>query len=302
MGGAAGASSAAILGEAERRMTISGKTMLAGVIGWPVSHSRSPALHNYWCARHGVDGAYVPLPVAPGALAAALKGLMAAGFRGVNVTIPHKEEAFRLVDALTAAAKRAGAVNTIRFEPDGTMRGDCTDGTGFVANLEAHDCAMSGQALVLGAGGAARAVIAALLDAGCDVLIANRTRDRAESLVAALGGGTVIDWDRWPDALARCTLLVNATSLGLAGHQDHDWTAPLREAPAGMTVADIVYVPLETPLLRAAKARGLKTVDGLGMLIQQARAGFAAWFGTWPDADAETRVLLLRGLNEGGQG
>lgn len=302
MGGASGASSSPLLDEAERRMTISGKTMLAGVIGWPVSHSRSPALHNFWCARHGVDGAYVPLPVKPGALPVALKGLMAAGFKGANVTIPHKEEAFRLVDTLSSAAKRAGAVNTILFDADGTLRGDCTDGTGFVANLEAHGCIPSGRVLVLGAGGAARAVVAALLDAGCDVVVANRTRERAENLVAALGGGTVFEWDRWPEALPNCTLLVNATSLGLAGHQDYDWDVPLREAPAEMTVADIVYVPLKTPLLRTAKARGLKTVDGLGMLIHQARAGFAAWFGTWPDADAETRALLVRGLDEAGQG
>lgn len=278
-------------------MTISGTTRLAGVIGWPVTHSRSPLLHNHWCARHGVNGAYVPLPVRPGALATALAGLAAAGFEGVNVTIPHKEDAFGLVTRRTHVAQRAGAVNTIRFEPDGSMTGDCTDGTGFIADLRARGIETVRRAMVLGAGGAARAIAAALLDAGVEVLIANRTAARAEALTRALCGGEAIRWDEWASRLEGCDLLVNATSLGLNGAEGSDgagyWAQCLERAPSALDVADIVYNPLRTPLLAAAETRGLTTIDGLGMLIQQARAGFASWFGVWPEADAETRALLL---------
>ncbi|WP_182080707.1 shikimate dehydrogenase [Bombella favorum] len=276
-------------------MTIDGKTRLAGVIGWPVEHSRSPLLHNHWCRVHQVNGAYVPLPVAPGRLEAALRGLAAAGFRGVNVTIPHKEEAFRLCDELTETARRAGAANTLRFV-EGRIIGDCTDGTGFCDNLAAHDVRLEGQALVLGAGGAARAVAAALQDRGCEVFIANRTAARAEALVQALGAGTVLDWAEWPDRLGEMSLLVNATSLGMGGREDMDWATLLQAGQAGLSVADIVYTPRQTPLLKAAQKHGFRTVDGLGMLICQARAGFQAWFGVLPEADEASFDLLAQDL------
>ncbi len=264
-------------------MPLTGKAALAGVVGWPVSHSRSPQLHGHWIARHGLDAAYLPLPVRPADFATAIAGLRAAGFRGCNVTLPHKEAAFALCDAVTQRARRAGSVNTLVFTPD-AITGDCTDGFGFLASLEGLDVA-AGPAVVLGAGGAARAIAAALLDAGCPRLtLVNRNRPRAEALAAALGGPVqVADAPPLEDA----ALLVNATSLGMAGQPPLALDpAPL---PAHATVADIVYVPLETPLLRAARARGLRAVDGLGMLLHQARPGFAAWFGLDPVVDDRLR-------------
>lgn len=274
---------------------IDGQTKLAGVMGWPVAHSRSPMMHNHWCQVNRVNGAYVPLPTRPEDFVVALHGLAAAGFRGVNVTIPHKEAAMQACDQLTEVARRAGAVNTICFE-DGHIVGDCTDGTGFCDNLAAHGVEIRGRALLLGAGGAARAVAAAMLDRGCEVIVANRTLERAETLVAALGGGKAVAWDAWPSLLSGCTLLVNATSLGMGGKSDFDWLPLLENASTGLCVTDIVYTPRETPLLLAARAKGLRTVDGLGMLIHQARAGFRAWFGVDPEADDETFDLLARSL------
>ena len=245
---------------------ITGHARLAGVIGWPVSHSRSPRLHNHWLAQHRIDGAYVPLPVRPEHLAIAVAGLRAAGFRGLNVTIPHKEAVAALCDALDPSARRAGAVNTLVFE-DGRTIGSNTDGAGFVANLRAHGATI-GPALLLGAGGAARAIGAALLDCGVPVTVANRSQARAEALAALLPGLAVIPWQE-RSSLDGTALLVNTTSLGMAGQPPLD--LDLRSAPDGMVVADIVYAPLETALLREAKGLGLLAVGGLGMLLQQAR-------------------------------
>ncbi|QDH14579.1 shikimate dehydrogenase [Oecophyllibacter saccharovorans] len=293
---------------------LDGHTRLAGVIGWPVSHSRSPLMHNYWCQRYGVNGAYVPLPVAPGALEPALRGLAASGFRGVNVTIPHKEAAFALCDELSLTARRAGAVNTICFR-DGKIIGDCTDGSGFCDNLEAHgvsgDGKRPGNALILGAGGAARAIAAALLDRGWRVCLTNRSADRAVKLVAVLGGeGNLeqIPWESWPQALERMDLVVNATSLGMEDRSEaagpdqalvQSWKNSLAHAAHDLCVADIVYTPRRTALLQAAEEHGLKTVDGLGMLIHQARLGFEAWFGTAPAIDSGLVALLEADLGKG---
>ncbi|GBR53375.1 shikimate 5-dehydrogenase [Neokomagataea thailandica NBRC 106555] len=273
---------------------ITGETRLAGVMGWPVEHSRSPLMHNYWCQTHGVNGAYVPLPTPPDEFETALKGLRAAGFRGVNVTIPHKEAAMAACDRLTDTARRAGAVNTVIFSPEEIV-GDCTDGSGFCENLVAHGVTPQGRALILGAGGAARAVAAALLDCGCEVLIANRTLARAEALVQALEGGEAIAWHAWPALLSDCSLLINATALGMKGASP-DWSTLLHHAGPSLAVADIVYTPRDTPLLQAAEAKGLKTVDGLGMLIQQARVGFEAWFGVKPEVDDAVFELLAASL------
>jgi len=272
---------------------IRGTTRLAGVIGWPVAHSRSPLLHNFWCARHGVDGAYVPLPVRPGALETALRGLAGAGFRGVNLTIPHKEAAFSVVDRVSDVARRAGAVNTLVFHEGGEIEGTCTDGIGLLADLRAHGVEVTGRTLVLGAGGAARAVAAALLDMGGEVVLANRTRARAGGLCEALGGGSVVEWDGWERALGGFDLLINTTSLGMGGEGG---AFDLSAASDGLIVSDIVYVPLRTPLLAAAEARGLKGVNGLGMLAHQARIGFEAWFGVMPEVDAEVMALLTASL------
>ncbi|MBW4037066.1 MAG: shikimate dehydrogenase [Proteobacteria bacterium] len=263
-------------------MTITARASLAGVIGWPVAHSRSPLLHGTWLKRHGIDGAYLPLPIRPEDFAVCVAALARMGFVGANVTIPHKEAAFALCDEVAPSARRAGAVNTLVFR-DGRMVGSNTDGVGFMANLRAHGVdPAAGPALVLGAGGAARAIGAALLDAGVVVHFCNRTEDRAARLAATIGGG-VIGWEDRAAALGDHALVINTTSLGMAGHQS--LTLDLARAPAGLAVADIVYVPLETPLLAAARARGLRAVEGLGMLLHQAVPGFAAWFGVTPVVD-----------------
>ncbi len=271
-------------------MPLTGKAALAGVIGWPVAHSRSPQLHGHWIARHGLDAAYVPLAVRPDAFATAIHGLRAAGFRGCNVTLPHKEAAFAICDAVTERARRAGSVNTLVFT-DAAITGDCTDGFGFLSSLEGHDVA-AGPAVVLGAGGAARAIAAALLDAGCPHLtLVNRDPARAEALARDLGGPVAV---AEAPPLREAALLVNATSLGMHGQPPLELDlAPL---PPAALVADIVYVPLETPLLRAARARGLRAVDGLGMLLHQARPGFAAWFGPDPVVDQALRRAVAADL------
>ena len=274
---------------------MSGPPPLAGVIGWPVGHSRSPALHGHWLRRYGLPGAYVALAVRPEALEAALRGMAALGFAGGNVTLPHKERALALADSATPRARRIGAANTLVVR-DGAFEADNTDGFGFIENLRqnAPDWrADAGPALVLGAGGAARAVVAALLDAGApEVRLANRTRDRAEALAQALGGPvTVLDWRQAAAAADGAATLVNTTSLGMTGQPPLELS--LDAAPPGALATDIVYAPLETPFLRRAAARGLRTVDGLGMLLHQARPGFEAWFGAAPEVDDALRRAVL---------
>ena len=264
---------------------LTGKARLAGILGWPVAHSRSPRLHGFWLERHGIDGAYVPLPVRAEHFAEAVRGLAAAGFAGANVTIPHKEAAFALCGDIEASARRAGAVNTLVFK-SGRIAGANTDGYGFLANLGAHGVdPAAGPALLLGAGGAARAIAAALIDAGARVAIASRRREQAEALAANLSALAVLDWRDRAAALADQALVVNATSAGMEGKAPLD--LDLSRAAAGLVVADIVYVPLQTPLLKAARAAGLRAVEGLGMLLHQARPGFAAWFGIDPAVDEE---------------
>ncbi len=274
--------------------TLSGKARVAGVVGWPVSHSRSPRLHGYWIAEHGLDAAYVPLPVAPESLEVAVHGLAAAGFAGVNLTIPHKERALALCDEVDAVARRIGAVNLLVFS-GGAIRGSNTDAFGFMANLAATAPAWSAAApvLLLGAGGAARAVAVGLLDAGVSELrLCNRSRARAERLADELGGAIdVVPWEDRAAALAGAGLVVNSTSLGMTGQPPLD--LPLDDLAAEATVCDLVYSPLETPLLAAARARGCTGVDGLGMLLHQARPCFAAWFGPDPQVTEALRRFVL---------
>lgn len=270
-------------------------TKLAGVIGWPVSHSRSPALHGEWLRRHRIDGRYLPLAVAPERLEDALKGLTALGFQGANVTLPHKERALALADETSDRARRIGAANTLVVR-DGRLHADNTDGFGFLENLRNGAPgwrASSGPALVLGAGGAARAVVAGLADEGCpEIVLANRSRDRAEALAGALGGPVrVIDWAQAPQALPGAALIVNTTSLGMSGQPP--LALDLAAAAPAAVVTDLVYAPLETLLLAQARARGLIAVDGLGMLLHQARPGFEAWFGAAPQVDAALREAVL---------
>ncbi|CCG07550.1 shikimate dehydrogenase [Pararhodospirillum photometricum] len=275
---------------------MTGKARVAAVIGWPVSHSRSPRLHGTWLERHGIDGAYVPLAVRPEDAEAALRALPRLGFAGANVTVPHKETAFAVADILTERARRMGAVNTLVVQPDGRLLGDNTDGFGFLENLRQGCPAFdlpARPAVVLGAGGAARGVVAALLEAGCpEVRLLNRTEARAQALAQDLGGLVrVFPWTALPQALEGAGLLANATSLGMQGQP------PLAVDLAGLDrsvlVTDLVYVPLETDLLARARANGNPVVDGLGMLLHQARPGFEAWFGVAPTVDEALRRAVL---------
>lgn len=280
-------------------MILSGKARLAGVLGWPVGHSRSPRLHGYWLERYGIDGAYVPLPVRPESLASVLRALPQMGFRGVNLTVPHKEAALDLVDRIDGTAARIGAVNTLVFGEDASIRGTNTDAFGFLAHLR-ETCPgwrpADGPAVVLGAGGAARGIVHALAEAGVpEIRIANRTRARAERMADRLDRQTaVVDWPAPRGALADAALLVNTTSLGMSGQPPLD--VDLDGLPERAIVYDIVYTPLDTPLLTAARARGNPTVDGLGMLLHQARPGFHAWFGVDPEVDAGLRAFVLESL------
>jgi shikimate dehydrogenase len=269
--------------------------LLAGVMGWPISHSRSPKIHNYWLARYGLEGAYVPLAVEPGRLAAALRALPALNFSGCNLTIPHKEAALAIVDDLDPTAKRVGAVNCVVVEEDGTLVGRNYDGFGFTAALRAAAPmwrADAGPAAVIGAGGAARAVVAGLLDAGAtEIRIFNRTLERAEKLAADFGPAVAAHrWEEREPGLAGVGLLVNTTNQGMVGQPPLELR--LDALPSAALVSDIVYAPLETPLLAAARARGATCVDGLGMLIHQARPAFRDWFGVMPEATPELRAII----------
>lgn len=278
---------------------LSGRAKLAGVMGWPVAHSRSPLVHGTWLKRHGIDGAYVPLAVAPEDLKDAVKGLKAAGFRGFNVTVPHKQAVMALMDELDTTATRLGAVNTVVIGEKGRLIGRNTDGFGFIENLRAGrpDLGFGGMtATVLGAGGAARSVIASLQDAGCTkICLVNRTIAKAEALAADIGGTIeVFGWDQAPKALEKAGLLVNCTSLGMEGQKELNLDLAALQKDA--VVTDIVYAPLMTGVLRAAQQRGNPIVDGLGMLLHQARPGFAAWFGVDPTVDDELRQIVLDDL------
>lgn len=284
-------------------MPINGHTLLAGVIGCPVSHSRSPLLHNYWCQKYHINAAYLPLPVEVGNLETALKGLAASGFCGVNVTIPHKEEAFSLCHILTERAQKAGAVNTLIFKEDG-LWGDSTDGAGFYENLRASHGPEKGNCLILGAGGAARALASFLSEKGFSIFISNRTRVRAERLIKALGYGEVLDWEAYPQTLHKMDLLINATSLGMGkeinAQEEHYWrgvfTQRCEEQERKLTIADTVYTPLETSLLRIARQKNYHVIEGLGMLLYQACEGFFQWFGVRPEVDEDVFSLLKRDL------
>jgi shikimate dehydrogenase len=280
-------------------MHMTGAARVAGVMGWPVKHSRSPRLHGFWLDKYRIDGAYVPLAVAPDDLAGALRALRSLGFAGVNLTVPHKEAALASVDHLDPVARRIGAVNTIIVRSDGKLEGSNTDAFGFLENLRAAIPAWkaeSAPAAVLGAGGAARAIVAALLDAGVPELrIVNRTRARAERLAEEFRATTAVAaWGDWHSALADAGLLVNTTALGMSGQPPLD--IDLAKLPGEAIVNDIVYVPLETPLLAAARRRGNRVVDGLGMLLHQARPGFRAWFGVDPAVTPELRAHVMAGL------
>ena len=269
--------------------------VLAGVMGWPVAHTRSPAIHNHWIAKYGLKGAYVQLPVQPERLEAAIRGLAALGFAGCNVTVPHKESAMRFMDELHPAARRVAAINTIVVQPDGRLLGMNNDGAGYIQSLRDADATWrgdAGPALVLGAGGAARAIVVALLDEGAPELhITNRTLERAQALADDFGDRVkVVPWAERNEAMAGVSLLVNTTSLGMHGQAPLD--VALDALPLEAMVSDAVYIPLETPLLAQARMRGHRTVNGLGMLLNQARPAFQSWFGVLPDVTPELRAVV----------
>ena len=280
-------------------MMENGKTIQAGVIGWPVSHSLSSRLHGFWLKELGIDGTYSALAVAPDGLENSLRSLPERGFAGVNLTLPHKEAAATIVDTMDSVASRIGAVNTIVVGANGNLAGSNTDGYGFIENLKSSApewTADNKSAVILGAGGAARAIIAALLDAGLKELrLVNRTLSRAESLKDDIGGAIiVVPWADRTKALEGAGLLVNTTTLGMTDEEPLE--IDLSPLPAKAVVTDIVYAPLTTPLLKDAAGRGNLTVDGLGMLLHQARPGFDQWFGAEPVVTDALRAHVLEGL------
>ena len=269
--------------------------VLAGVMGWPVAHTRSPAIHNHWIARYGLKGAYVQLPVQPDRLEAAIRGLPALGFAGCNVTVPHKVNAMRFMDELHPAARRVAAINTIVVQADGRLLGMNNDGAGYIQSLRDADPAWrgdAGPALVLGAGGAARAIVVALLDQGVPELrITNRTLERAQALAEAFGDRVqVVPWAERNEAMAGVSLLVNTTTQGMHGQAPLD--VAMAALPAAAMVSDAIYIPMETPLLAQARLRGHRTVNGLGMLLNQARPAFQSWFGVLPEITPELRAAV----------
>jgi shikimate dehydrogenase len=264
------------------------------VIGYPVKHSRSPKIHTYWLEELGLDGSYEAIEVRPDELASFVRSMAARGFAGTNVTVPHKEMALALCDEVSPGARALGAVNTLWLR-DRRIHGDNSDVFGFLANLDEGAPGWDREAktaLVLGAGGAARAVVYALRERGVtDILIANRTRERAEALAAAFGMSTrALDWQRLEEVLPRCALVINTTTLGMQGQPPLEIN--VAALPPSAIVCDIVYAPLETGLLIAAATRGLRTVGGLGMLLHQAVLGFQHWFGATPKVTPELRALI----------
>jgi shikimate dehydrogenase len=271
----------------------------ACVIGWPVEHSRSPLIHRYWLKQYGIDGAYEKEAVRPEALARFLGSLGAQGFAGANVTLPHKEAALRLAAVADEAARAIGAANTLWFDQAGRLCASNTDAYGFITNLYEQAPSWNDArwpVMVLGAGGAARAILHGLLGEGATrIFLANRTRGRAEALAQAFGPAVeVIDWEDRNRALSGCGLLINATSLGMTGKDPLD--IDLAALPKNAVVADIVYSPLETPLLAEARARGNRVVDGLGMLLHQAVPGFERWFGVRPEVTAALKAHVAASL------
>jgi shikimate dehydrogenase len=277
-------------------MTDHPRIPLAAVIGHPIAHSRSPALHTYWLKRYGLKGHYIPIDIAPTDLAEMIRTLPRLGFVGANITIPHKEAILNIADIVTDRAALIGAANTLIFRKDGKIHADNTDGSGFIANLRQNVpnwVPSAGPALVLGAGGGARAVVAALIEVGVpEIRLCNRTRPRADALRSDFGAKVhVHEWVQAGNLMADAATVVNTTSLGMTGKPD------LRLSLDGLNpkalVTDLVYTPLKTQLLIEAEARGCTTVDGLGMLLHQAVPAFERWFGVRPEVDDATRKAVL---------
>jgi len=275
-----------------------GSIPLAGVIGSPISHSLSPKLHGHWLRKYQIDGYYIPIELSHETFETGLRSLPGIGFRGVNVTLPFKEKVLTLADVITDRAALIGAANTVTFRKDGRIQADNTDGYGFIENIKQNApdwTAASGPALVLGAGGASRAVISALLAEGApEIWLANRTRNRATMLREHFGARVqVIDWAAATAEVSGAAILVNTTSMGMTGQPP--LSISIEKIKSKTLVTDIVYNPLKTDLLLAAEKKGCKTVDGLGMLLHQAVPGFEAWFRKKPQVDEDLRDVVLNG-------
>lgn len=266
-------------------------------MGWPVMHSRSPMLHNYWFRQHGLAGTYVPLAIRPEGLAAALRALHPLGFAGVNLTIPHKQQAMTIVDEVDAVAKSIGAISCVVVRPDGSLAGSNNDCYGFIHNISQEQPgwqADAGPVVVIGAGGGARAVCYGLAQAGArEIRLVNRTFARAKAIADEFGGPIeALRWEQRDDVLEGAAMVVNTTSCGMVGQPALD--IKLDKLPASALAADIIYIPLETPFLAAARRRGNRTVNGLGMLLHQGRPAWKAWFGIEPEVTAELRAMVER--------
>ena len=273
------------------------KIPLAAVIGHPIAHSKSPNVHGYWLRKYGLKGHYIPMDIAPDKLADLLPRLADLGFVGANITIPHKEKVMEIADLITDRATLIGAANTLIFRKDGRIHADNTDGYGFIENIRQAIPdwnPKSGPAVVFGAGGASRAVLASLLDVGVPkIMLTNRTRIRAEKLKEDFGNRIqVIDWVQAGNVLEDADLVVNTTSLGMTGKPE--MRVPLDGLKPGAIVNDLVYTPLQTRLLATAEQQGCRVVDGLGMLLHQAVPGFERWFGKRPVVDENVRAAVLR--------
>jgi len=271
--------------------------LLAGVMGWPVMHSRSPMLHNYWFKQHGLAGTYLPLAIRPGGLAAALRALHPLGFAGCNLTIPHKQEAMKIVDEVDALARSIGAISCVVVRSDGSLAGTNNDCYGFIHAVKTEQPswrADSEPIVVIGAGGGSRAVCYGLAQEGAkEIRLVNRTLARAKSIASEFGGPVkALPWEQRHDALEGAAMVVNTTSCGMVGQGALD--IRLDKLPKTALAADIIYIPLETPFLAAARMRGNRTVNGLGMLLNQGRPAWKAWFGIEPEVTAELRAMVER--------
>ena len=276
-------------------MAHSDRFLLAGVMGWPVMHSRSPMFHNYWLKKHDLAGTYVPLAIRPEHLAAALRGLHPLGFAGVNVTIPHKQEAMKIIDEVDALAKAIGAVSCITVRSDGSLAGTNNDCYGFIQAVKQEHPAWradSGPITVIGAGGGSRAVCYGLAREGArEIRLINRSFERARQVAHEFGGSIkALEWKDRHDALEGAAMVVNTTSQGMVGNPALD--LKLDKLPKAALAADIVYIPLETPFLADARKRGNRTMNGLGMLLNQGRPAWKAWFGIEPEVTVELRAMI----------